>query len=581
MTTPLKAPRFYIQRSANAAAPTPPQAKASVASVAHASAASPETAARRPVADALASVGKEDDMPFANHDDGFGDMVFPGAAAAERLTPAKGPEAQLDAIRKEGLTGRQLRTARRLAQKHNLPATSDFDAVRLLRQAGVDPFQRASMLDLVSAEGAETGFDGGDQPPVTGRALTPLPGDGIRLPQTVRPIQLPSTEQRTEVNHAAEILKMQEQIAKRRKKKLALLAARMFIFVGLPTLLAAWYYSFVATPLYATKSEFIIQTAEPAAASGIGGLLTGTPAANMQDSITVQSYLMSKGAMLRLEEDVGFRSAYEAESMDPIQRLQPGSGEDAAYKFYSKKIVISYDQSEGLIKMEVVAPKPELAVEWSEKLISYAEEQVDHMSKRKRENTMLDAQQNYEKAQAEVMAAQRRVIDLQEKFKVLSSEVEVGLLTGQIGTLEGQLTQERLSLAQMESNANPNQARMEPVKRRIATLETEIANLRAKLTEGSGSEESLARIQGELLIAEADVQTRQMMLAQSLQAMENSRIEAGRQVRYLAVSVTPVASDSAAYPRAFENTLVTMLILLGIYLMISMTVSILREQVSA
>ncbi|MDQ2065478.1 capsule biosynthesis protein [Xinfangfangia sp. CPCC 101601] len=574
MTTQLKAARYNIRRPE-------PAARA------------PSAPVKRPVAEALAAAARGDDMPFATHDDGFGDQVFPGAAAAApsaRTSPARtslvrpmnGAEAegQLDAIRKEGLTGRQLRMARRLAQRHNLPATSDFDAVRLLRQAGVDPFQRTSMLDMVSAEPDEPAT-AADTAAAPSRALTALPGDGVRLPQTIRPMQLPSNEQRAEVNHAAEILKMQEQIARRRKKKLTLLAARMFVFIGLPTLIAAWYFAVVATPLYATKTEFIIQTAEPAAAAGLGGLLTGTPAANMQDSITVQSYLMSKGAMQRLEQDVGFRAAFEADTIDPVQRLATDASEDAAYKLYGKHMVISYDQSEGLVKMEVIAPDPALAVEWSKKLVSYAEEQVDHMSKRQRDNTMLDAQNTYEAAQAEVLAAQRRVIDLQEKFKVLSSEVEVTLLTQQIAALETQLTQERLSLAQMESNTTPNQARMEPVKRRIATLEEQIAILRAKLTDGGVDGQSLAHIQGELLIAQADVQTRQMMLAQSLQAMENSRIEASRQVRYLAVSVEPIASDTPAYPRAFENTLVTMLILLGIYLMISMTASILREQVSA
>ena len=157
----------------------------------------------------------------------------------------------------------------------------------------------------------------------------------------------------------------------------------------------------------------------------------------------------------------------------------------------------------------------------------------------------------------------------------------MSLLTQQIATLESQLTQERLNLAQMEANESPNQARMEPVKRRMATLEEQIAILRAKLTEGDAGGESLARIQGELMIAQADVQTRQMLMAQALQAMENSRVEANRQVRYLSVSVNPVPTDTPAYPRTFENTLVTMLILLGIYLMVSMTVSILREQVSA
>ena len=557
MTTPLKAARFNIRRPDPATAPT-----------------------LRPGPVAV-SAAVPDDMPFATHDDGFGDQVFPGSARAESGAPAT-VEGQLEAIRKEGLTGRQLRMARRLAQRHNLPATSDFDAVRLLRQAGVDPFQRASMLDMVTAE-PETapGQPPSPPPPGGGRALTPLPGDGVRLPQTVRPIQLPSTEQRIEVNHAAEILKMQQEIARRRKKKLALLAARMLVFVGLPTLIAGLYFAAVATPLYSTKSEFVIQTAEPPAASGLGGLLTGTPAANMQDSIIVQGYLMSRDAMLRLEDDVGFRAAFQGSHMDALQSLPDDANMDETYEVYQKRIQISYDQTEGLIKMEVIAPDPQISVEWSEKLISYAEEQVDHMSKRKRDNTMQDAQKNYEEAEAAVLAAQRRVIELQEKFKVLSSDVEVTLLTQQIGSLESQLTQERLSLAQMEANETPNQARMEPVKRRIATLEEQIAILRAKLTEGDAGGESLARIQGELLIAQADVQTRQMLMAQALQAMENSRVEANRQVRYLSVSVSPVPTDTPAYPRSFENTLVTMLILLGIYLMVSMTISILREQVSA
>jgi capsular polysaccharide transport system permease protein len=63
--------------------------------------------------------------------------------------------------------------------------------------------------------------------------------------------------------------------------------------------------------------------------------------------------------------------------------------------------------------------------------------------------------------------------------------------------------------------------------------------------------------------------------------MEMARIEANRQTRYLSVAVSPIAPDEAAYPKAFENTLVVMLIFTGIYLMISMTIAILREQVSA
>ena len=89
-------------------------------------------------------------------------------------------EAEIDAIRKEGLTGRQLRMARRVAQKHGLAVTSDFDAVRQLRQNGIDPFERSSILELVAPSGGGNG--GGTKPP-TGTALAA--GGKMQLPQTI------------------------------------------------------------------------------------------------------------------------------------------------------------------------------------------------------------------------------------------------------------------------------------------------------------------------------------------------------------------------------------------------------------
>lgn len=527
----------------------------------------------------------EDDAGlFDNHDDGFGADSFPTAQAANTAGPttaiagkAVGHGEALDKIKHEGLTGRQLRMARKLAQKHGLPATSDFDAVRLLRESGVDPFQRTSMLDLITSGGKPVQTDGS-------RALATLPsGDGVKLPQTITPIQVPSTEVRAEVNHVADIMKIQKDLAKRRRRKSFLLMMRLAVFVVLPTLVTGWYYYMVATPLYATKTEFVIQQSQnpSAGAGGLGGLLQGSPMATSQDSIAVQGYLQSREAMLRLDEEHNFRAHYSDPAVDPIQRLEADATLEAAYKVYQRNFQISYDPTEGLIKMEVIATNPTKSVEFAQALIGYAEGQVDHLTQRLREDQMQGAREGYEDAEAKMLVSQRRVVELQEKFKVLSSEVEVSLITAQIGQLETLLSQDRLSLQQMQSNARPNAARMEPLLRRITALESEIATLRAKLTESGDGTESLPQVQSELLVAQADVQTRQLMLAQSIQSMETARAEANRQTRYLSLSVKPIPPDEPSYPRAFESTLVAALIFAGIYLMISMTAAILREQVSA
>jgi capsular polysaccharide transport system permease protein len=515
-----------------------------------------------------------DDSPFGDAEDGFGPVAFPTAAAHTQSTPPDAAGQDLDAIRREGLTGRQLRLARRMAQKYGLPATSDFDAVRLLRQAGLDPFRANPVVEIVAAED-----EGPAQLPGRTGTTMPVPADP-KLPQTVKPVRLPAPGE--ELNPAAEILKMQQDLARRRRRRSILLMTRLFFFVLLPTFLAGFYYYAIATPLYATKTEFVIQQATPPSPTGttMGGMLN-TPMANMQDSITVQGYLQSRDAMLRLDQDIGFRNVFSDPAMDPIQRLAPDATNEDAYKIYQRNIRVSYDPTEGIIRMEVIAPDPQVSVRFSEALIGYAEEQVDQLTQRLRENAMKDARGSYDDAESALLEARQRSVELQERFKVLSSDVEVSLITGQIGALEGQLTADKLSLAQMESNANPNQARMDPLKRRIATLESEIATLRAKLVEEDSSGQSLARVQSELAVAEADAETRQMMLAQALQTMETARIEANRQARYISLSVAPVAPDEATYPRAFENTVVAMLIFAGIYLILSMTAAILREQVSA
>lgn len=561
MTTKLSAKRFRIRRPDPVATPAPREM--------------PKVVAR-------SDTDPNGSSYFEPPEDGFGDQKFPTAAASGDVQTAAelASSTDIDVIRHEGLTGRQLRMARRIAQKHNLPATSDFDAVRLLRRAGINPFERSHLLELVSTEGNANAAMGGVG---TGsRALTQLPGgDGVRLPQTVKPINVPSTEVRAEQSHFSDIQRIQKDIARRRRRKMVLLSARLFFFILLPSLLAGFYYYAVATPLYSTKSEFVIQQAESPAAAGMGGLLRGSPMATSQDSIAVQGYLQSREAMQRLDGDIGFRRHFSQSMIDPIQRLPEGSSEEAAYKLFKRNVKISYDPTEGIIKMEVIAADPQVSADYSKALISYAEEQVDHLTQRMRGDQMQGARESYEQAEAQMLAAQRRVVELQERFKVLSSEVEVTLITAQIGQLETQLTTDRLSLEQMQSNASPNVARMEPLERRVNALTAEIAKLRAKLTEGGVDGYSLATVQGELLVAQADVQTRQLLLAQSLQSMETARVEANRQVRYLSVSVSPVAPDEAAYPRAFENTMVALLIFAGIYLMISMTAAILREQVSA
>ncbi len=487
-------------------------------------------------------------------------------------------ETDLDAIRREGLTGRQLRMARRVAQKQGIAATSDFDAVRQLRKAGIDPFQRNTILELVAPEGTAAA-------PASPNGAPTQELGRIQLPQTVpdQGANLPSTERAAPSQQRGnEIFKIQRDIAKRRRRKLALLFTRLGFFVFLPTILVAYYFMFMATPMFATNSEFVIQQAEPAsAAGGLGGLFQGTSMATQQDSITVQSYLASRAALVRLDEDHGFREHFSNPELDEIQRLAPDASNEDLFNLFKKHVKISYDPTEGILRMEVIASTPEASQTFSQALISYAEEQVDQLTLRLREDQMAGALTSYENAEFRRTEALNEWLIIQQETATLDPVQESGAIIAQVSALESQRQQLQLSLSGKLSVARPNQAQVDGLRAQISNLETLISDLRAQMTTATTGGGSIAANNTKLRLAEENYAFQTVMVQQALTQMEVAQVEANRQVRYLSVGVEPIAPDEATYPRAFENTVLAFLIFAGIYLMISLTSSILREQVTA
>ncbi|MGP9803918.1 capsule biosynthesis protein [Paracoccus sp. NSM] len=584
MTTPPKARRYHASAS-EAIAPDEQAAAANPPGAADPGPVRVEVTRRQPQAPQSGTGDDGADMMARLSgtqpvDDGFGSL---GPKAQTAADPDL--EVKLAAIRDENLSERNLRIARRIAALHQIPVSSDEEAILRLRERGIDPSQRATIGKVLSGEGAtgpEAAPGAAPKGPRGAKSLVPvgktkgaLTADGGE-----RTMPLPSREALTEEKRAAEIYRIQRDLARRRRKRMMMLAIRLLVFVFLPTAAVSWYYTMIASPLYATVSQFQIQSADGNSGGGIGGLLGAGGMSANTDSVGVQSYLTSREAMMRLNDDLGFTRAFQDPAMDAVRRLPEDATNEAAFRVYQNSVKIGYDPTEGVLNMEVIAPDPELSREFSLALIRYAEEQVDRFTARLREDQMRGAIENYEDAEAKMLQAQRRVQELQEQLGVLDPQAESSVVMGQISSLEGQLTNRQLELGQLLSNPSPVQSRVDAARGDIERLQQQIAQTRQQLTEGNELRRSLTAITGELRVAEAELLTRQELLGAAAGQMEVARIEANKQVRYLSLSVAPVAPDEATYPKAFQNSIVAFLLFAGIYLMLSLTASILREQVS-
>ena len=217
---------------------------------------------------------------------------------------------------------------------------------------------------------------------------------------------------------------------------------------------------------------------------------------------------------------------------------------------------------------------------YPEQLIEYAEDRVDKLSQEKRFDAVKTAEQSLAEAKEERRSAQRRLVQLQEGT-ILDPEGEIANIRALIANAELQLQEKLLALNTQLANPRPNEARVEALRGEVEVLEAELAKQNARLNQATSGAASLASQAAEIQMAQADLMTADLVLQSALETKRQSEIEANKQVRYLTVAVEPVASEDPSYPRAFENTLLTFLIFSGIYLLISLTVSVLREQVSS
>ena len=295
----------------------------------------------------------------------------------------------------------------------------------------------------------------------------------------------------------------------------------------------------------------------------------------------MQSFLQSKEAMLQLDQDLGFIAHFSDPAIDRIQRIPQDASIEEAYTTYRKRVKIGYDPTEGMIRMEVSATDPQSAAAFSERLIDYAEDRVNALSAKKRTDQMQDALSSFEQAKTDRRTAQKELVALQQQGAVLDPEGLIASLRGQINTLETRLQERELELAALLDNPRPNQARVQGTEADIRRIRAYLDGLNGRMIKATEGETSLAELSSQIQMAQADLATRDLILQSALQQVEQTRLEANRQVRYLTTSVTPVASQAPRYPRAFENTILAFLIFGGMYLMISLTSSILREQVTS
>ena len=299
-----------------------------------------------------------------------------------------------------------------------------------------------------------------------------------------------------------------------------------------------------------------------------------------QDSVAVQKFILSRDVLRRLDAEHGFIDHYRNDELDYFHRLAADAPFETAFKFYEKMTNVSFDPTEGVLHMSIKASTPEDAQRFAQAILGYSEEMVDQMSVRLREDTLRGALERRSQAEDRVRQARAVEAELRNQEQIFSVPLEVERILGKITQLEVERDGKLRSLKNLLQFAPDSDSRVIRLRSEVSFLEEQINEQKAQITSEDADAITLAEQNQALEAAQAEKEIAQTILAASIEAVQIAETAANRQHRYLAMVDSPSLPDKSAYPRKMQTTALFFLIFLGGYILLTLTISLIREQAS-
>lgn len=327
------------------------------------------------------------------------------------------------------------------------------------------------------------------------------------------------------------------------------------LVVVVPTLIAAFYYLVIASPLYVSEAKFIVRSSSSSAPSAFGIALQGVGLSSGQtDSFAVHDYIRSPDAVRELQRAVDLENILAPQGSDLFSRY-PRLGErttlEGLVSAMKRFVTVGYDSSTGISTLRVKAFRPTDAQSLAQKLLAGGEGVVNRLNARAVTDAVRNASNARDAAQQRLDDAQSKLSDFRSREQIIDPENNASESSRLITSLSTRLIELRAERNQVVADT-PNSPILPSLNGRIAAYETEIEDEKAKV---AGTASSLAPKVGvfEALTFEREIASRDLTATNN--ALLAAQQDARRQQVYLERVVAPSLPEEAVEPRRWYSIL--------------------------
>ena len=330
--------------------------------------------------------------------------------------------------------------------------------------------------------------------------------------------------------------------------------------VVLPTLVAILYFGFLASDVYISESQFVIRAPDKPAATALGVLLKSTGFSNAGDEVyAAEKYVGSRDALRALNNDGTVVRAYHNRNISLFDRFNPtglrGTFEDL-YRYYQSKVEIDFDTSSSVATLRVRAYTPGDAHRFNEQLLQLAENMVNRLNSRGRNDVVQFAEHEVKDAQLSARNAAVALAAFRNNHGVVDPEAQAKAQLDMVSKLQDELIGARIQLLQLQKIA-PENPQIPVLTTRIDGLQHQI-DVQTGRVAGDRRSLSETAVQYEQLELEREYSDKR--LAAAMSSLQNAEDEAQRKQAYVERIEQPSVPDDSEEPHRLRGIISTLVV---------------------
>jgi capsular polysaccharide transport system permease protein len=331
--------------------------------------------------------------------------------------------------------------------------------------------------------------------------------------------------------------------------------AVFLVLVAAPVTIAAVYYGLIAADQYASEARFVVRSNSGQSAGMLPSMMQVQNLARASDdSYSVSEYVRSRDAVDRLvREDrlLTLLSRPEADVINRFPNFWSRNNKETLYEHFRGLVDVRIEGESGISVLEVRAFRPDDARDLALALLKHAEELVNKLNGRAREDTIRFAAEVAQKAEQRVAETQRRITEFRNREMLIDPGKQSVAALELVSRLTAEVAQDKAALGEVVTMA-PDSPQIAGLRGRIGALEAQIGQQRALIV---GGDQAMAPKLAEFEQLSLERELAAKSLASALGSLESARQEAQRQQLYLERIVEPNLADLPLYPKRLFSIL--------------------------